>query len=133
MITKRRITSGELLTIPARRRPVTAQLSDIARGILWATDHGASIINLSFTGLLGGASVQNACRYAVLNGRTVVAAAGNTGERDPTADAPWIISVGAVDAGDDLAGFSTFGPAIDLAAPGVDILTTARFGGVCYF
>lgn len=106
---------------------VSAQLGDIADGIVWAVDHGASVINLSFTGILHGATIRTACQYAVLNGRVVVAAAGNTGIRDEIADSPWVISVGAVDNNDILTGFSTFGPAIDLAAPGVDILATARF------
>ncbi len=106
-----------------------ARLSDIARGIIWATDHGAAVINTSFTGLFHSTTVRNAAQYALLSGSLVVASMGNTGQRDGSAGCPWIIGVSAADESDNLAGFSTFGPGVDLAAPGVDIYTTERFGG----
>jgi len=124
--------AGKIMPIRvARREPagVTARTSDIASGILWAVDHGASVINVSFSGVLSSSAIQQACQYAVLNGRVVVASMGNTGQRDAAADSPWTISVSATDTADGLASFSTYGPGVDLGAPGVNIYTTAMGGG----
>lgn len=106
----------------------TAKLSDIARGILFAVDNGARVINVSFSGVLGSATIQTAAQYAYVNDRLVVAAMGNSGQRDPAPDSPWMLSVSATDSGDRPASFTTYGPGVDLAAPGVGILTTARSG-----
>ncbi|HEY8179162.1 MAG TPA: S8 family serine peptidase [Candidatus Limnocylindria bacterium] len=50
-----------------------------AKGIIWAADHGADVINLSFGGPVGGGTLQNAIRYARNKGAVVVGAAGNYG------------------------------------------------------
>ena len=108
---------------------VKAKVSDIAKGIIWAADRGASVINVSFSGVLSSRTIQNACQYAVQSGVPVVAAMGNGGVWDAAPNSPWTISVGATDAAKALADFSTFGPGVDLVAPGVALLTTARSGG----
>jgi subtilisin family serine protease len=60
-------------------------------------------------------------------GVIVVAAAGNSGldaRTSSPASAPKAITVGAIDAKDDtIASFSNFGPAVDILAPGVDVLS----------
>lgn len=48
-----------------------------ARGIIWAADHGADVINLSFGGPTGGSTLYNAIAYAKSKGAVVVASAGN--------------------------------------------------------
>jgi len=100
---------------------------DIAEGIEWSVDNGADVINLS---LGGGESdaVADAVEYADNNGVIVVAAAGNDGPcsdcvSEP-ASLPEAIAVSATDENDDLAGFSSTGPEIELAAPGDDVLST---------
>lgn len=123
--------SGKILPVRVAElvgNEARARSSDIAKGIIWATDQGASVINLSFSGVLHSKMIQNACQYAVRNGASVVAAMGNSGARENVPDSPWIISVSATATDDNLASFSTFGSAVDLAAPGVQLLTTARFG-----
>jgi subtilisin family serine protease len=62
------------------------------------------------------------------SGALVVAAAGNSGNSTVLYPAgytqPNIVSVAATDRNDTLASFSNFGPWVNLAAPGVDILST---------
>ena len=74
--------------------------SDVAKGIIWATDHGARVINVS---LGGGASpgIQQAMQYANSKGAVVCAAGGNNGQAGNTpmypAAYPEAIAVAAVD------------------------------------
>ena len=106
---------------------------DIARAAIYAADVGARAMNLSFGG--GGASQleRDALEYALVRGCVVVAAAGNNGgapnETSPVYPAAYAadglcIQAGASDTTDARAGFSSFGPGLDLLAPGVSIWTT---------
>src|SRR5207249_10248270 len=73
-----------------------------------------------------------AMRYAIADGCLVVAAGGNRGAtapRDPIYPAAYAadalcLQVGASDAWDRRAVFSSYGPGLDLVAPGVDVWTT---------
>ena len=105
-----------------------ATAASIANGIIWAADHGARVINLSFNGVAGNATIRTAAEYAYNHGTLVVAASGNCGCADPTAETPFMLSVSATDESDAFAYFSTTGPFVDLSAPGNNILTTAKFG-----
>jgi hypothetical protein len=104
---------------------------DIAAGIQWAADHGARIINLSLGGPGNDQVTANAVAYAVSRGCVVVAAMGNEGNAVPQFPAalPDVLSVGATDANDARASFSSMGPHIDVAAPGVAILSTVWDNG----
>ena len=99
--------------------------SDVATAIVFATDNGAQIINLSLGGSSPSNTLENAVNYADLHGMIVVAAAGNTGGSVlyPAAYEP-VIAVGSVDPDLQRSTFSSYGPEIDLFAPGRDILTT---------
>ncbi len=105
--------------------------SDIAQGITYATDHGAKIINLSLGGDSSSEIMTSAIDYAVAHGVQVIAAAGNNGGAVmfPANYAP-VIAVGSVDPDLQRSSFSSYGPEIDLMAPGRDILTTWKDGGV---
>jgi thermitase len=105
-----------------------ATTASIANGIIWAADHGARVINLSFNGIAGNATIRAAAEYAYNHGTLVVAASGNCACADPTPDNPFVLSVGATDENDAPAYFSSTGPFVDLSAPGTNILTTAMFG-----
>lgn len=95
---------------------------DVAAAIVYAADHGAQVINLS----LGGPGVctqtlSNAIVYAHDRGVTLVAAAGNENALvDAPANHPDVISVGATDYSNHRAGYSNYGPQLDLVAPGGD-------------
>lgn len=105
-----------------------ATYSSIAAGLIWAADHGARIANVSFQAS-GSQTVADAAGYFQSRGGVVVIAAGNTGGTDPSPDNPYALTVGASTSLDGLAGFSTTGPGIDVAAPGVSINTTTMNGG----
>ncbi len=103
-----------------------------AEGIVWAADHGANVISLSFGSLNPSQTMKDAIDYAVNTKHVlVVASAGNNGNSTPTypASFPNVVSVGSTDATDQRAAFSSFGSWVDVAAPGVEILSTTIDGG----
>ncbi len=73
--------------------------SDAAAGVIWATNHGARVINMSFGLPSGSRSIAAAVSYAENHGVVLVAAAGNRDSSVPDYPAayPGVISVGAVD------------------------------------
>ncbi|MGH8616213.1 MAG: S8 family peptidase [Burkholderiales bacterium] len=97
-----------------------------AAAIYYAVQNGARIINLSLASQQLSASEKRAVDYAASKGVLVIAAAGNDG-RDVKDYSPAslenVLTVAATDPQDRRAGFSNFGGAIDIAAPGVDILS----------
>jgi subtilisin family serine protease len=104
--------------------------SDIASGITWAADNGAQVINLSLGGPDPSVTLYDAIEYARQKGAVVVAAAGNDGA--PQLSYPGVyadLAVGATDAAGDAAWFSNSGYWVDLAAPGIDITSTALAAG----
>jgi len=107
----------------------SAYLSTIANGITWAADHGANIANCSFATLTGSSTIQNAANYMRSKGGIVVVAAGNYGTLDSTPNTTAMISVSATDSNDALTSWSSYGPYVDVAAPGAGIWTTTNGGG----
>lgn len=105
-----------------------ASSSAIAAGIVWAVNRGARVINVSFAPLQRDALVLRAARHAFAAGALVFISAGNDGEASSARGAREIIFVGATDSADRLASFSSTGPFVDLAAPGVAIWSTTSDG-----
>jgi subtilisin family serine protease len=103
---------------------------DLGRGIRWATDQGADVINMSLGGPSYDEAMRSAVEYAVDRGVVLVASAGNEGTRRRSYPAalPGVLSVGATD-GRSRAAFSTYGDWVDVAAPGVGVLSTLASGG----
>ncbi len=96
---------------------------DVANGIRWAADHGAHVINLSLGGSQDSKILQEAVRHARSLGVVVVAAAGNSGGSvGYPGGTEGVIGVSASDQGDKLASFSSRGPGVDIAAPGVEVV-----------
>ncbi|MFF0345056.1 S8 family serine peptidase [Kribbella sp. NPDC004875] len=100
--------------------------ADVANGITWAADHGATVINLSLGGPGDDQVLHDAVKYAVAKGAVVVVAAGNDGSDavQYPASYPEAIAVAATDATGRLTDFSSFGDWVDIAAPGWDIVST---------
>jgi subtilisin family serine protease len=102
--------------------------SDAAAGLVWAVDHGATVVNLSFGGSERSTVMDSAVQYALRRGASVVVAAGNEGEAgDPVeypAATPGVIAVGAVDLTGVRPLWSSSGSHLAVVAPGVDILST---------
>jgi serine protease len=111
-----------LLPVKVLGRHGFGRVTNVAEGIRFAVDGGAQVINLSLGGPTRSRIVGDAVRYALDRGVIVVAAAGNTGKRVGwPAAVPGVIAVSATDAQDNLASFSSRGPEIALAAPGVAV------------
>ena len=96
--------------------------------IVYAADHGCQVINMSWGGA-GGYSrfEQDVCTYAAVNRDAVlVAAAGNTPAdlRFYPASYDHVLSVAATDLNNGKASFSTYSRRVDLAAPGLYIIST---------
>lgn len=99
--------------------------STLAQGIITATDRGAQVINISLGGYGDSAILGQAVAYAFQRGAVVVAAAGNDayGQLAIPAAYEGVISVGSVDANNRQAYFSNAGAGLDLAAPGVGVVS----------
>jgi subtilisin family serine protease len=104
-----------------------ASLSTIASGLTWAADQGARVANISFRAS-SGSTITSAAQYFQARGGVVTVSAGNNAIFDSSADNPYLLTVGGTDSDDALASFSNTGNNIDLAAPGVNIMTTATGG-----
>lgn len=109
-------------------------IETLARGIVYAADQGASVINMSFGSAAYSSLEEEACNYALSKGSVLVAAAGNAGTTAPQYPAYLnsVLSVAATDENDQKADFSTYGQWVEVAAPGVDILSTYNNGGYEY-
>jgi serine protease len=111
----------------------------LARGIRYAADNGAKVINLSLerTGPPAPA-VEDAIRYAVSRGAFLAIAAGNDFENgNPTevlaeiaSRVPGAVSVAAVDRNRQHAYYSSAGPWVEIAAPGGSFRGFAADGGI---
>lgn len=100
--------------------------SDIARAIVYAVDNGARIINLSAEHTGHTKFLERAFAYAQEKGVLVVVASGNQGS-DTTkiepANQPGTLVVAATQPDDKRVGFSNWGQKVNLAAPGIDVLS----------
>jgi len=97
--------------------------ADIADAIRWAADKGANVINMSLGSPFPDAVIRSACTYASKKGVVIVAAAGNSGKQGVGYPAAYseCIAVSSVGPSGKLAGYSSWGKQVALAAPGGDI------------
>jgi subtilisin family serine protease len=106
--------------------------SDIADGIVYATDNGAQVINMSLGGTGAGLTEYLALQHAWDNNVFIAAAAGNDGDSGNPISYPaaflFAMSVGATDISDNIASFSTHNTFVEVSAPGVNILSTVPVG-----
>jgi thermitase len=96
--------------------------SVVARGIVWAVDHGAKVINISLA-MRASPSLEEAVNYAWSQGAILVTAAGNKGGSEPSYPAYYAncLAVAGTNQNDSLALLSSYGDWLDVAAPGFNI------------
>jgi thermitase len=106
----------------------TATYSDLSSGIIWAANHGARVINVSYGGTSRSSTLDAAVQYATDHGAIVVASAGNSGCNCPNypAASPGAVGVAASDQFDNLMTYSNYGSWVEVAAPTGDITTTLK-------
>jgi len=103
---------------------------EVAAALDYAAVNGARIINMSFGGDVFGPEgdlvVQTALDNAYDQGVFLIASAGNSDTSRPHYPAGYakVLAVASTNGEDMKTGHSTFGPWVDIAAPGTDIVTT---------
>lgn len=104
----------------------SVRASDSAQGIVWAVDHGADILNMSYSGSASSVE-QKAIQYAQSKGAITVAAVGNAyldsggSVYNPVqypAAFPGVMGVGAITKTGQRSVFSEVGKQVDIVAPG---------------
>src|SRR5688572_30326949 len=96
----------------------------VAAGIDWAVANDMDVINMSLSGTSGSIALAEAVAAAQAAGVLVVSAAGNSGCCNTVgfpARYAGSMAIGAVDVNDVVASFSSTGPEVDVAAPGVAV------------
>jgi serine protease len=96
---------------------------NIIRGIRWAANNGADVINMSLNFACGTSipALDSALLYAFNKGVVLVGSAGNVGSQtcpSPPATSPGVIAVGGTTESGCLATYSFEDPEIDIVAPG---------------
>src|SRR5436190_4119450 len=126
---------AKLLAVQAAAPDGTISDVDESAAIVYAVDHGAKIINMSFGGPSSSPTEQSAIGYAVAHGVLLVAAAGNSGQSGNQPSYPAALlqplgsdgvgGIGLAVAASNLSGgrasFSNYGSYISLAAPGENV------------
>ncbi len=108
-----------------------ASQSDIKRGARWAADNGATTVSISYSGV--DAPGNNVGDQLEQRGAQVFYSSGNDGAPLTEAVADNIVVVGALGTNGLRAGFSNFGPQLDVMAHGVSVRSTSRTGGYTWF
>jgi len=122
-----------LLTVRAfSPRPNSADGTtfNIIRGLDWAVEQGARVINMSFAGP-ADPRLREALARVSKKGIVLIAAAGNAGPQSPPlypASDPNVIAVTATDVDDKLFSGANRGNHIAVSAPGVDVLVPSTGG-----
>ncbi|MGI8999798.1 MAG: S8 family serine peptidase [Candidatus Limnocylindria bacterium] len=118
--------SDEILPVKIMTREGNGDTADLTSGIVWAANNGATVINMSVGGFPSSPYVQDAVDYAWDKGVVLVGAAGNNGVQEDFYPAafPNVVSVSATQVNDEFSNWSSFGPKVDVSAPGASVQTT---------
>jgi type VII secretion-associated serine protease mycosin len=108
----------------------------MARGIRYAVDRGARVVNLSLSGYGDFPVVRKAVGYAHARDVLLVAAVGNRQDRGAgpayPAAYPGVLGVGGIDLTGARSAGSQVGRYVDVVAPGTGVLGATRAGGHAY-
>ena len=121
--------NSPLAICKALDRSGAGAVAGIANCVGYLAANGAKVISMSLGTTADSATLRNAIT-AASGSALVLAAAGNTGNSAPNYPAfyPEVVSVAATDNRDQRAPFSTFNADVEVAAPGVNILSTWNNG-----
>lgn len=124
---------ARLYALKVLDRRGSGYLSDIIEALDWSAANGVGVINMSLGTTSNVQSFHDAIIRVAGRGITQVAAAGNSGPDATTvtypAKYPEVVAVAATDSSNNVASWSSRGPEVDLAAPGVSITSTYRGNG----
>ena len=119
--------TAQIMPLKAFKADGTSNLFDILRAIYFAVDHGAKVINMSFSMVNSSPELVRAINYANGHGLICVSSAGNTGKETLVFPAGYrnVIGVASTNNLDMRSTFSNFGHSLTfMTAPGEGIITT---------
>ena len=125
--------TDQILPVKIMNSSGTGSTSGLINGIVWAADNGATVINMSVGGFPYSQTVQDAINYAWSKGIVLVGAAGNNNREEKFYPASManVISVSATQREDEFSHWSSYGPSVDVSAPGSSVQTTNCTAAVC--
>ena len=122
---------SKIMPVKVLNESGSGSYSSISKGIRYAVDNGANVINLSLGGAYPNLTLESAIDYASSKGVVVVMAAGNDGDESPDYPARYAyksgIAVGAVDKNNNMPDFSNRSGMDEIAyvtAPGVKVYSS---------
>lgn len=112
--------NADLLNIDVFDRAGGAYDFAIADAILYAVENDAKVINMSIGGSMPSPLIEDAVKKAIEANVTIVASAGNNGDNSLNYPAAFegVISVGSTNKKNKLSSYSSYGPSVDIVAPG---------------
>jgi subtilisin family serine protease len=119
--------TAKIMPLKAFKADGSASTYDIIRAIYFATDNGASVINMSFSLVDLSSELVRAVDYATEHGVVSVSSTGNNGKETIVYPASMVtvLGVASTDNNDQRSTFSNYGSSLaHLAAPGEAIVTT---------
>jgi len=118
--------SDKILPVKIMNREGTGSTADLLAAITWSANQGADVINMSVGGFPYSQLMQDAVNYAFSKGAVLVGAAGNNRRQENFYPASFdnVISVSATQVNDEFSNWSSWGPKVDVSAPGSSVLTT---------
>ncbi len=110
------------------------QASALAKGIVWAVNSGANVINISIEIKEPSKELEEAVNYAWDRGVVIIAAGGNYASQSLVYPAYYenCIAVSVIKEVDNLATLSAYGEWVDVAASGCDIYSSLPSNGYGY-
>ena len=123
--------AGQAKILPVRITDLEcyAYFSTTANGIIYAADHGARVVNVSYGYTPLSTAAQSAANYLRSKGGLLFVSTGNNAIDENIAPTNTMISVSSTDSADNLSSFSSWGDFTVLSAPGSGIYTTVAGGG----
>jgi subtilisin len=123
--------NAKIMPVKALNESGSGSYNSISKGIRYAVDNGANVINLSLGGRYSNRTLESAIDYASSKGVIVVMAVGNDGDSSPDYPARYAyksgIAVGAVDRNNNMPDFSNRSGTNEIGyvtAPGVKIYSS---------
>ena len=119
--------TAKIMPLKAFSADGSSNAFDIERAIYYAVDHGAKVINMSFSSVTTSAELTHAIDYASMHGVICLASAGNSGKRSVVFPAGYrnVMAIGSTTTdSDQRSAFSNHGDhLVKFAAPGEALIT----------
>jgi subtilisin family serine protease len=125
--------TDKILPVKIMNSSGTGSTSNLTSGIVWAANNGAHVINMSVGGFPYSKAVEDAVNYAWNKGAVLVGAAGNNGRQEDFYPASYanVVNVSATQVDDEFSHWSSYGPKVEVSAPGSSVLTTNCTASSC--